>query len=130
MKIDSINPQSFNGNVRISFLSKQQQNIFNKVSQDIEKNVKPVKKLNLFIYGSTKPDMIVSSVNVKPKYMHIITNDVYGKSPTAHVAKEIKTSNDLLATVKQVILDHNKVMEDNKKTTIFSKILNIFSKSK
>lgn len=132
MYINSVNKQSFKGNINISGLSTAQQQVLDNVYFALAKKVKPIKYLNLNISGSLDKDIISVQSGKEPKYFHISTQVKSATVPTGSVAVESLGSDNLLKVVQDLISKHINsnfykefVEKQNKKgffSSVFAKI--------
>ena len=106
MRVNSIEGYNFKGNINISGLGTRQRLVFDTIYPVLEKQVKPIKNLNLNISGSLDKKIISVVSGKEPKYIHMSAQVRSATVPTANVAVESLDSQTILQSAQEVIMKH------------------------
>lgn len=108
MQINPINKQSFKGSLVINGLSAKQKQAFNSIYPELEKQVKPIKNLILYIDGSLDNAIISRATGKEPKYLLLNTQLKTATIPVIQDYTESTDPKEILEIAKSVISDHIK----------------------
>ena len=106
MQVNAINDTAFKGNINISGLSARQKQAFDTIYPVLEKQVKPIKNLNLNISGSLDKKIISVASGKEPKYIHMSTQVRSATVPTADITVESLEPKTILESAQDLINKH------------------------